>query len=220
MKILTFKLFLLLFISGSCAIEEVQNIEKSRVNFEQFNYNPDSLVLFNYRNSYKETSPIKGSDTIEWRGIDSYTCWSRDSVLEIDFNYGFLTSGQSLNLKITKDTVTPFLVNWSDGSLGEAFRYDIVEFAFTLNDRNYLSSDTIVGKISIKGIQNIDETKEELILVHDIKNWQEFEKSYKKKEVTLSGQFKLTKVKYYSDGGQSELSRMKIYNDKTNKTIN
>jgi hypothetical protein len=212
-NIFIFYLLLLVFLSCFLDGKQVQYIGKSKVVFKDFIYNKDSLVLLDY--------PLKSTlnnikDTIIWRGIDSYTCWARDSVLEICFAYGIMTNGQDLQLIIFRDSVTANLQNWSDGSLGEDFRYDIINLELTLTNQNYLTSDSIVGKIKIKGIQNIDDVKEDLIKIYEIKDWKKFEKSYIKPEVTLEGQFKLQKVEYYTDGGD-ELNRVKIYNDKIAK---
>jgi len=195
---------------ASCEIEP-EFIDSNLVKFESIQFDMKNLVLLEYENDYMVKSLEFKKDTIEWRGIDSYTCISRDSTLEIDFSYGIMSNGQGLNLMVKNDSVFAKLYNWSDGAKGESFNYNISELELTLSNENYLNSDTITGNISIVGEENIADTKEDHILLRKLNDWEAFEKSYFKTKVSLKGEFKLLKVKYASDGGLQELNRTKLY---------
>ncbi len=203
-------LLILTIILVSCE-KKAEFINSSSVKFESIKFDIKNLILLEYENDFMVKSPEFKKDTIEWRGIDSYTCISRDSTLEIDFSYGFMTNGQGLNLIIKSDSVFAKLYNWSDGARGESFNYNIKKLDLVLSNDNYLTSDTIIGRISIVGEENLNDTKEDHIIIREINDWEEFEKSYYKTRVSLKGEFKLLKVQYASEGGLQELNRTKLY---------
>lgn len=197
----------------SCGSNE-KFISSNIVSYENIAFDINNLVLLDYTSDYMVKSSEYVKDTIEWRGIDSYTCYSRDSTLEINFSYGLMSNGQGLNLMVEKDSVSAKLYNWSDGARGESFDYNIKELELTLSNKDYLNRDTIIGRLSIKGEENIESTKEDHIILREIDDWKEFENSYFKTQVSIVGEFKLIRVKYFSDGGQREWNRSNLYRQK------
>jgi hypothetical protein len=205
----------LILVTFGCVKESIP-LNTTKVLFNEIDYNSENLILLECNGDWMK-SPNYVKDTIVWRGIDSYTCWSRDSILEIDMSYGFMSYGQHLNILINKDTAKAKMINWSDGARGESFGYDIVDFSLTLSNSEYLNQDSVTGKIYIKGFENLNDNKNYYIENLNLSDWEQFQNKHTKTEVTISGEFKLAKVKYASDGGNKELNRTKIQLDKRYK---
>lgn len=156
-NLLPFFIIITLIVLGCTQKNEPDSVHN--VSIGKIIYKPDSLVLYELTSPYQKE---KKSSDIEWRGIDSYSCYY-DSIdgLKISMNFGEM-NGETFFINYRNDTVKTNLRSWGCTS-HESFRYETVKQVLRLNTSNVSEADSIIGYIDYVGIQDIE---------HKIKDWE------------------------------------------------
>ena len=164
--------------------ERISN-ENSSFNYKaeklKTSYNIDSFVF------YENSKYVDDENNYNERGIDMYYCYY-DSIngLNVKMVWGFM-NGETFHLSIKDDTLKTNLSSWGCTN-HERFQYQTLEQTLRLHTYDFENSDTLIGYINYKGIQDVD---------RKIKEWSssnknaEWLKHLKPEIATIRGYFKL-----------------------------
>ena len=199
-------IIIILLVSGCTELtEEIEYDIVYQPLIEKINYNPDSLILYELSSPYRQQKMKE----IEFRGIDSYSC-RIDSIngLEINMSFGFM-SGQTFTITIRNDSLITNHRSWGCTS-HESFKYETIQQEITLDSPINTQVDSIIGRISYIGRQDIQQKIDQWESYGENSDWL---KNLKPSIAKINGQFKLKVHKHQSDHS-NEYDRTFLYRKK------